>query len=74
MTMNDGQWLRHWCTKHAKSSIRRGTLKVEDLARKARSAAERDGFSVEAALDEVGARSLDDFIQGALSKSAAAKA
>jgi hypothetical protein len=72
--MNDGQWLRYWCAQHATTMSGEEGAQVEDLARRARNAAERDGFSVDAALSEVGASSLEEYIRDALSGGAAGKA
>jgi hypothetical protein len=72
--MNDAQWLRLWCARHVRATSEDHRTKAEELARKAKAAAARDGFSVEDALREGGHTSLTGYIQGMLRQRADAKA
>jgi hypothetical protein len=56
--MNDARWLRLWCARHVRATSGDPQAKAEELARKAKAAAVRDGFSVEDALREEGHASL----------------
>lgn len=66
--MNDVQWLRHWCAQHIEADFHDDDAVVVELARKAESAANRDGFSVERAIHEEGFKSMRDYLLNALKK------
>lgn len=66
--MNDAQWLRYWSSQHIQSAADRRTVEAEELARKAEQAANRDGFSVDQALREVGFDSLAAYFEDVLQK------
>jgi hypothetical protein len=72
--MNDARWLQLWCARHVRATSGDSQTKAEELARKARTAAARDGFSVEKALREEGHASLASYIETVLRRRAAAKA
>jgi hypothetical protein len=72
--MNDARWLQLWCARHVRVTSGDPQTKAEELARKAKAAAARDGFSVEKALREEGHASLASYIETALRRRAAAKA
>jgi hypothetical protein len=72
--MNDAQWLRLWCARHVRAGSGDVRAKADELARKAKAAAARDGFSVDAALREEGHASLADHIQSVLRRRAASRA
>jgi hypothetical protein len=71
--MNDAQWLRLWCARHVRAGSGDARAKADEWARKAKAAAGRDGFSVDAALREEGHASLADHIQSVLRRRAASK-
>lgn len=72
--MNDARWLQLWCGRHVRAGSGDPQTKAEELARKAKAAAARDGFSVERALREEGHASLANYIETVLRRRAAAKA
>jgi hypothetical protein len=72
--MNDAQWLRLWCSQHVRATSGDPRAKAEELARNAKAAAARDGFSVDDALRGEGHASLTDYIMSVLRRRAAAKA
>jgi hypothetical protein len=72
--MNDAQWLRLWCAQHVRATSGDPEAKAEGLARKAASAAARDGFSVEDALREEGHGSLTGYMLSVLRRRAESKA
>jgi hypothetical protein len=72
--MNDTQWLRLWCSQHVRATSGDPRAKAEELARKAKAAAARDGFSVDDALRGEGHASLTDYMANVLRRRAAAKA
>jgi hypothetical protein len=72
--MNDAQWLRLWCARHVRAGSEDVRAKADGLARKAKAAAARDGFSVDAALREEGHASLADHNQSVRHRRAAFKA
>jgi hypothetical protein len=72
--MNDARWLRLWCARHVRATSGDSRTKAEELARKAKAAAARDGFSVDAALREEGHASLADHIRSVLRRRADSKA
>jgi hypothetical protein len=72
--MNDARWLRLWCARHVRATSGDSRTKAEELARKAKAAAARDGFSVEDALREEGHASLPAYIQSVLRRRADSKA
>jgi hypothetical protein len=72
--MNDARWLQLWCARHVRATSGDPRAKAEELARKAKAAAARDGFSVEKVLREEGHASLPDYIENVLRRRADSKA